>query len=59
MSSDVIATERISQPDVTVCAIVFPADLADNFSADCGLYADNKLGACSTTGDGVEWSNQV
>jgi len=29
MSSDVIATERISQLDAAVCAVVFQADLAE------------------------------
>jgi len=31
MSSDVIATERISQLDAAVCAVVFQADLAEGF----------------------------
>jgi len=36
MSSDVIATERISQLDAAVCAVVFQADLAEGFRAGYG-----------------------
>jgi len=53
MSSDVIATERISQLDAAVCAVVFQADL-EGFRAGygCNFSTWETNGECDFAGDG-------
>jgi len=57
MSSDVIATERISQLDAAVCAVVFQADLAEGFRAGYGCnFTWETNGECDFAGDGFAWA---